>query len=103
VVEFEKLPSESLRGYVLKINITYQCSAMPVKLKQRPNNELNAHCCFPQHSYCQMHLAAEHRIVVGLTYFSIIDLIVKVPFISRDKPIAKKPPEIIISVKFAQS
>jgi hypothetical protein len=31
---------EPLLGYALKINITYQCSAMFVKPKQKPNSEL---------------------------------------------------------------
>jgi hypothetical protein len=34
---------EPLLGFVPKINITYQCSTMFVKPKQKPNSELNAH------------------------------------------------------------
>jgi hypothetical protein len=44
---------EPLLGYVPKINITYQCSAMFVKPKQKPNSEPNAHCCLPKPPYCQ--------------------------------------------------
>jgi hypothetical protein len=35
--------SPKRRGPMPKINITYQCSAMFVKPKQKPNSELNAH------------------------------------------------------------
>jgi hypothetical protein len=40
---------EPLLGFVPKINITYQCSAMFVKPKQKPNSEPNAHWAFFRH------------------------------------------------------
>jgi hypothetical protein len=43
---FKNFRPEPLLGYVPKINITYQCSAMFVKLKQKLNSELNVHCFF---------------------------------------------------------
>jgi hypothetical protein len=51
---------EPLLGYVPKINITYQCSAMFVKPKQKPNSELNADWAFVCH-----HIAK--RLVVNST------------------------------------
>jgi hypothetical protein len=51
---------EPLLGFVLKINITYQCSAIFVKPKQKPNSELNADWAFVRH-----HIAK--RIVVRST------------------------------------
>jgi hypothetical protein len=40
---------EPLLGFVPKINITYQCSAMFVKPKQKPNSELNANWISVRH------------------------------------------------------
>jgi hypothetical protein len=40
---------EPLLGFVPKINITYQCSAMFVKPKLKPNSELNVHWASVSH------------------------------------------------------
>jgi hypothetical protein len=45
---------EPLLGYVPEINITYQCSAMLVKPKQKPNSKPDAHCCLPKPLYCNI-------------------------------------------------
>jgi hypothetical protein len=53
-----------LLAYVPKINITYQCSAMFVMPKQKPNSGLNAHWASVRH-----HIAK--RIVVR-SCFSLV-------------------------------
>jgi hypothetical protein len=66
---------EPLLGNVLKLNITYQCSAMFVKPKQKPNSELNANWASVSH-----HIAK--RIVVRsteLVFYSIF-FVVKTTF-----------------------
>jgi hypothetical protein len=54
---------EPLLGFVPKIKITYQCSAMFVKPKQKPNSELKAHWA----SFCH-HIAKRN---VGRCIFSL--------------------------------
>jgi hypothetical protein len=55
---------EPLLGFVLKINITYQCSAMFVKPKQKPNSETAAHWASVSH-----HIAKR---IVGCSAFIIL-------------------------------